>query len=106
MLTISKATVFKSFRLKFRECQIFENKCVFEVEGLGDCGFLCLMIAINSDKNVSRWFDNALQDCNKKLGNNMKKTQSLYLITQLIGKFKKLFFQFHIKNFEKLLGER
>ena len=44
-----------------------------DVVGAGDCGFLCLMVAINSDENVSRWFDNAVQEFNEKLGNNMKR---------------------------------
>ena len=73
-----------------------------DVEGSGDCGFL--MVAINSDENTFRWFDNAVQEFNEKLGNNVKKTQSSFPITQLIGKFKKLFFHFHItslKNYQK-----
>ena len=52
-----------------------------DVVGAGDCGFLCLMVAINSDENVSRWFDNAVQEFNKKVGNNVKKTQSSLPIT-------------------------
>ena len=67
-----------------------------DVAGSGDCGFLCLMIAINSDANVSRWFDNAVHEFNKKLGNNIAKSPTP--CTQLIGKFKKIFFQFHITS--------
>ena len=69
-----------------------------DVAGSGHYGFLCLMVAINSDENVSRWFDNAVQEFNDKLGNKVKKTQSALPITQLIGKFKKLLFQFHITS--------
>ena len=61
-----------------------------EVAGSGDYGFLCVMVAINSDENLSRWFDNVVHEFNEKLGNNMKKTQSSLPITELIGKFKKL----------------
>ena len=77
-----------------------------DVVGAGDCGFLCLMVAINSDENVSRWFDNAVQEFNKKVGNNVKKTQSSLPITQLIGKFQKFIFPFSYHKFKKLLGER
>ena len=67
-----------------------------DVAGSGDCRFLCLMIAINSFENISKWFDNAVHKFNEKLGNNVEKTQSSLSITQLIGKFNELFFQFHI----------
>ena len=56
------------------------------------------MVAINSDENVSRWFDNAVHKFNEKLENNVEKKQSSLPITQLIGNFKKLFFQFHITS--------
>ena len=63
-----------------------------EIAVSGDCGFLCLMVAINSEEHVSRWFDNAVQEFDEKVGNNVKKTKSSLSIPQLIGKFKKLFF--------------
>ena len=56
------------------------------------------MVAINSDENISRWFDNAVQEFNEKLGNKVKKTQSSLPITQPIGKFKELFFHFHVTS--------
>ena len=58
-----------------------------DVAGSGDCGFLCLMIAINSDENVSTRFDNAVHEFNEKLGYNVKTSQSSLPITQIIGKF-------------------
>ena len=39
----------------------------------GDYQFLCLMIAINLDENVFKWFDNAVKDLNRELGNNVEK---------------------------------
>ena len=56
------------------------------------------MIATISDENVFKWFNNAVKEFYTKLGNNVKKTQSSLPITQLIGKFKKLFFHFHITS--------
>ena len=55
-----------------------------------ECGFLYLMIAINSDKNVSEWFDDAVKELP---------------ITQRIGTFKKYFFQFHIETLKNNWGE-
>ena len=54
------------------------------------------MVAINSDENVSRWCDNAIQQFNKKLGNKVKK-KSLP-VTQLIEKLKQE--KFHITSLQ------
>ena len=63
------------------------------------------MVAINSDFNESRWFDNAFQEFNEKVGNNVKKIQSSLPITQLIGKFKKLFVLFHMTSLKNYWEE-
>ena len=73
--------------LDFNLRSVNTSKYIIELKdivGSGNCKLLCLMIAMNWDENVSKWFDNDVKDFYSKLGNNIKthnhRNQSLNLL--------------------------
>ena len=38
-----------------------------EMPGTGDCGFICLIIGINSDNEILQWFNKKILELYKKL---------------------------------------
>ena len=80
-----------------------------EVTGIGDCGFLCLMIAINSDKQISELFQSQVEDFYQSNFNmnpfkkqKKKKSKASLKATENIIAFKELFMQMHTLVFNKI----
>ena len=80
--------------------------------GIGDCGFLCLMIAINSDKQISELFQLQVEDFyqsnfnmnpfKKKQKKKSKSSLTNMKATKNIIAFKELFVQMHTLVFNKI----
>ena len=81
------------------------------VTGIGDCGFLCLMIAINFDKQISELFQSQVEDFyqtnfnmnpfKKKQKKKSKSSLNNIIATENIMAFKELFMQMHTLVFNK-----
>ena len=62
------------------------------------------MITIKSDENISKRFDNAVQEFYAKLGNKVKKMQSSQSFN-LLGNSKNYYFSF-ISQVRKIIGRK